>query len=62
VGKSLGVYLDTLDGWFIKSKNPFSSLTGGSTKYQRASFDLQPSFRKWKNLTLINDQFLLVIS
>jgi len=46
----------------LKTKNRFWSLTGGSTIYQRASFDPKLSFKKCKNLTLINDQFLLVIS
>jgi hypothetical protein len=54
--------LDTLDWSFLKSKNRFWSLTGGCIKYQRASFDPKPSFKNWKKLTLINDQFLLVIS
>jgi hypothetical protein len=46
--------------WFLKSKNRFWSLTGGSIKYQRASFDPKPSFKKWRNLTLIKTSFCLL--
>jgi hypothetical protein len=59
-GKSLGIWI--LWMMVLKIKEPVWSLTGGSIKYQRASFDPKPSFKKWRNLTLINDQFLLVIS